>query len=103
MGGLQSRAALGVPRQRVHSRRGVTKQQQPAAAAADWEDGMLWGGVGAQEWTGRARPMLELTFANSRYNDLLNFPPRSIFDTPPLEQQPQPLLMPPAAIRSAGT
>jgi hypothetical protein len=47
--------------------------------------------------------MLELTFANSRYNDLLNFPPRSIFDTPPLEQPPQPLLMPPAAIRSAGT
>ena len=64
---------------------------------------LLQGGTRAQEGTGRARPMLELTFANSRYNDLLNFPPRSIFDTPPLEQQPQPLLMPPAAIRSAGT
>ena len=29
-----------------------------------------------------ARPMLELTFATSRHHDLLNFPPRSVFDTP---------------------
>ena len=35
-----------------------------------------------QGWEGKARPMLELTFANSRYNDLLNFPPKSIFDAP---------------------
>jgi hypothetical protein len=49
-----------------------------------WQDGMLWGAAAGaphdRAWTGRARPMLELTFANERYNDLLNFPPRSVFD-----------------------
>ena len=52
-----------------------------------WEDGLLWGREGAQEWQGKARPMLELTFANSRYNDLLNFPPKSIFDAPLLSEE----------------
>ena len=31
--------------------------------------------------------MLELTFATSRYNDLLNFPPKSIFDAPLLSEE----------------
>ena len=52
--------------------------------ARAWQDGMLWGSAETQRWKGKARPMLELTFASARYNDLLNFPPRSIFDSPRL-------------------
>lgn len=55
-----------------------------AGDRCDWGDGMFWGSTTTQRWKGKARPMLELTFASSRYNDLLNFPPRSIFDSPRL-------------------
>lgn len=68
--------------------RGMPNVSDAADVAAgdrcDWQDGMLWGSRTTQRWNGKARPMLELTFASSRYNDLLNFPPRSIFDSEPL-------------------
>ena len=70
--------------------RGLPNDSAATASAHDglqqklWADGMLWGGdegdSGDRSWTGKARPMLELTFANERYNDLLNFPPKSVFD-----------------------
>ena len=69
--------------------RGLPNDSAATASAHDglqqklWADGMLWGGddgdSGDRSWTGKARPMLELTFANERYNDLLNFPPKSVF------------------------
>ena len=64
--------------------------QEEGAAQTEWVDGMRWRDGAAESggweagggWAGQARPMLELTFATSRYHDLLNFPPRSVFDTP---------------------